>query len=227
VLSGTVMNLSRILALGCAFSAVACGAAAGGGGGTGTSKQALEALVPLQGCGEVETFLRDRLVADVNAYVDAAIKQVDASQYGGCYGGGYAEEGDMAPTAGAASSSSSSSSGASSNGAAPPPSPGKGASQTSTTNNQVATVDEADFVKNDDTYLYVVANGALRIVKAWPANEAKEIANVALEGQPRKLFVEGDRALVYIAVPQQQKQGVTGSMPSYSGGGGECTYGYD
>lgn len=222
------MNLPRILALGCAVSALACGAAAGGGsGGTGTTKQPLEALVPLQGCGEVETFLRDRLVADVNAYVDAAIKQIDESQYGGCYGG-YAEEGDMAPTAGAASSSSSSSS--SGGGAAPPPAPGKGASQTSTTNNQVANVDEADFVKNDDTYLYVVANGALRIVKAWPANEAKEIANVALEGEPRKLFVQGDRALVYVAVPQQAKQGATASVPSYPGGyagGGECTYGYD
>lgn len=182
--------------------------------------------MPLQGCGEVETFLRERLTADVNQYVDAVIKEIDESQYGGCYYGGrgeYAE--DAAPSAaGNGSSSSSSSSGG---GAAPPPS--SGASQTSKTNVQTAGVDEADFIKNDDKYLYVVANGALRILQAWPANEAHEVARVALDGEPRKLFVEGDRALVYVAAPSAETQGSSPSydMPSYAGGHQECTYGYD
>ena len=102
---------------------------------------------------------------------------------------------------------------------------GSGASQTSTTNNQVAGVDEADFVKNDNKYLYVVANGALRILQAWPANEAHQVAKVTLEGKPRKLFVEGDRALVYLSVPPTSKSG--DSFGGGYSGGGECTYGYD
>src|SRR5262249_31980112 len=85
----------------------------------------------------------------------------------------------------------------------------------------------ADFVKNDDKYLYVAANGAFRIVEAWPANGAHEIAKVVLEGEPKKLFVEGDRAVVYVAVQPDPSQ--TSRSPVYGGGAGpgECTYGYD
>jgi hypothetical protein len=106
---------------------------------------------------------------------------------------------------------------------------GSKASQSSGTNNQVAGVDEADFVKNDGQYLYIVANGALRILKAWPANEAGAVSKVVLDGEPRKLFVEGDRAVVYVAT-QPPPSSSTSSMPptSYSGrSSSECTYGYD
>lgn len=107
----------------------------------------------------------------------------------------------------------------------------KGATQTSSTNNQIATVDEADFVKNDDKFIYAAVNGTFQIVQAYPANEAHEVARIQLEGEPRKLFVEGDRAVVYVAVPGT---GVSGgnwasSWGGYysSGGSSECTYGYD
>jgi len=40
------------------------------------------------------------------------------------------------------------------------------AKRASGTNNQVHGVDEADIVKNDGRYVYLVANGALRIVEA-------------------------------------------------------------
>lgn len=82
------------------------------------------------------------------------------------------------------------------------------------TNNQTAGVDEADFVKHDGKYIYLLANGAFRIIEAWPAESAREVASVALEGEGKKLFVEGDRALVY-------------SSPGEGGGAPECTYGYD
>ncbi len=104
-----------------------------------------------------------------------------------------------------------------------------GATQVSTTNNQVAGVDEADFVKNDSTYLYVANGSRFRIVQAWPAETAHEIANVAVSGTAKKLFVFGDRALVYSSLPKPSTSTTYGnrfasSMAGY--GTGECTYGY-
>jgi len=176
----------------------------------GTSQQALEALVPLQGCGEVETYVRERYVAEVNRVVDQAIAQIQKSERGACYQG-Y----DDAPTAGAAGGSS---------GSAPSSSPSSPkASESSGTNNQVAGVDEADFVKNDGQYLYIVANGALRILKAFPANEAASVSKVAIEGTPKKLFVEGDRALVYTSVPKTGATTPSSGYGDYSGRSSECT----
>ena len=196
----------------------ACGTSAGGSGTIGTTKQPLEALVPLQGCGEVDAYVRQRVEAEINRFFDDAIAEIQKSDYGCYYGRGME---DNAPTAGASNGSGSSSSGGTA-----PPAPSEKASETSGTNNQVAGVDEADFVKNDGQYLYVVANGALRIVQAWPANSAAPVSKVAIEGTPKKLFVEGDRALVYVSVAKQAKSGLGSGAPSY-GQSSECTYGYE
>lgn len=113
-----------------------------------------------------------------------------------------------------------------------------GAKQASSTNNQVAGVDEADFVKNDNRYIYIANGSNFRVIDAWPAESAHEIANVAVPGEARKLFVEGNRALVYSATPRQtqsqSQSGSSGDAPSSGsigayrpGGSGECTYGYD
>lgn len=125
------------------------------------------------------------------------------------------------------------STGASPNGAGAGAEKADGANQTSGTNNQVAGVDEADFIKNDNKYIYVVTGSRLRIIEAWPAMEAHEIANVTVPGQVKKLFVEGDRALVYSSVAKQPQN--SSSSNSYAagparpgwGGTGECTYGYN
>ena len=106
----------------------------------------------------------------------------------------------------------------------------EGASASSTTNNQVTGVDEADFVKNDSRYVYAVLNGALRIVDAWPAEQAHEVSRTALEGVPKKLFVVQDRALVYVSLPREAASSAGDarslSQPSYASSS-ECTYGYD
>jgi len=84
------------------------------------------------------------------------------------------------------------------------------AGKASGTNNQVASVDEADIVKTDGRYVYLAANGALRIVEAM---NPKMVSVTKLGGTAREMFVEGDRAVVYTA----------------SGGNaaGRCTYGYE
>ena len=110
-----------------------------------------------------------------------------------------------------------------------------GASQTSGTNNQVAGVDEADFVKNDSKYIYVARGSSLQIVDAWPAAQAHTVSTTQVTGTAKKLFVVGDRALVFSSVPRttdpqgyvQVGGGYGYSSGGYYGGSGECTYGYE
>jgi uncharacterized secreted protein with C-terminal beta-propeller domain len=83
------------------------------------------------------------------------------------------------------------------------------ATSMSRTNNQVAGVDEADIVKTDGRYVYVVANGALRIMEAL---NPRIVSITRLTGVVRELLVEGDRAIVFT---------------SSRAGTERCTYGYD
>ena len=80
----------------------------------------------------------------------------------------------------------------------------------SSTNNQVEGVDEADIVKNDGDFLYLVVNGALRIVAT---TQPHLVSVTKLPGQAREMYIEGDRAAVYVS------HGIS-SRP-------RCTYGYD
>ncbi len=80
----------------------------------------------------------------------------------------------------------------------------------STTNVQVQGVDEADIVKTDGRYLYMVANGALRIVQA---NPPKLLSVTPLSRHPTDLYLDGERAVIFAS---------RGSVPKPA-----CTYGYD
>lgn len=67
----------------------------------------------------------------------------------------------------------------------------------SKTNIQVEGVDEADFVKNDGKYIYVIAQNKLVILDAFPASDAKILSSTLIEGRPKDLFVNGDRLLIF------------------------------
>jgi len=58
----------------------------------------------------------------------------------------------------------------------------------SDTTTQEAGVQEADVIKNDSTYVYVLTSGALRIVKASPGDELADIGSVALDGWGQDLY---------------------------------------
>jgi len=69
----------------------------------------------------------------------------------------------------------------------------------SQTNVQVAGVDEGDIVKTDGTYLYIVNNQRVRIVRAVPATNMDEVASIDFEDSnfiPTDLYVEGNRLIV-------------------------------
>ncbi|RKZ89330.1 MAG: hypothetical protein DRR19_11680 [Candidatus Parabeggiatoa sp. nov. 1] len=110
-------------------------------------------------------------------------------------------------------------------GPVPPASPlpaKDGATEYSETNVQVTGVDEADFVKNDGSYIYMLANGKFRVVDAWPAEEASEIAAFDIEGTPKKLFVHNQQAFIYSSLDP-----IVQNDYGYYGRDTECTYGYD
>jgi uncharacterized secreted protein with C-terminal beta-propeller domain len=70
----------------------------------------------------------------------------------------------------------------------------------SQTNVQVKGVDEADFVKNDGKYIYVLSQDKLVIVDAYPADDAEIISETEIEGRPANLFVNDDKLVVFSVV---------------------------
>jgi uncharacterized secreted protein with C-terminal beta-propeller domain len=66
----------------------------------------------------------------------------------------------------------------------------------STTNIQVRGVDEADIVKNDGKYIYVLSNGRVSILDAYPPEDAQIISTIKLGGNPQELFVSKDRLVI-------------------------------
>jgi inhibitor of cysteine peptidase len=71
------------------------------------------------------------------------------------------------------------------------------ASDYSETNIQVEGVDEADIVKTDGEYIYIVSGGNVTIVKAYPPEEAKVLSKISLEGSITGIFINGDKLAVF------------------------------
>jgi inhibitor of cysteine peptidase len=74
---------------------------------------------------------------------------------------------------------------------------GGGSSDYSTTNVQEVGVDEADVIKNDGKYIYLIKGNNIRIVNAYPASEMKELISFQLGPQdeyfyPSDMYVDGD-----------------------------------
>jgi inhibitor of cysteine peptidase len=67
----------------------------------------------------------------------------------------------------------------------------------STTNIQIAGVDEADIVKTDGEYIYLVSGERIIIVKAYPPEQTQVLSEIELEGTATGLFINGDRLVVF------------------------------
>lgn len=78
------------------------------------------------------------------------------------------------------------------------PSSGSGeAAVYSSTNIQVGGVDEADFLKNDGKYIYLISGGRLVIVNAYPPSGAGILSETPISGTPSALFLSGDRLAIF------------------------------
>ena len=70
----------------------------------------------------------------------------------------------------------------------------------STTNVQVKGVDESDFLKNDGKYVYIVSEQNLKIIEAYPAEDAKIVFKSAFDIEPQNLqnmFLNDDRLVIF------------------------------
>ncbi len=110
----------------------------------------------------------------------------------------------------------------------------------STTNTQVAGVDEADFMKNDGTRIFTLAGQTLHAAKSWPAQDLALVGSLAIEGWPSEMFLDGNRVTVFSTIwtvptgggmgPNATRSGVAGG-PSTLGmactlNGDGCFYGW-
>jgi len=125
---------------------------------------------------------------------------------------------DAAPQAANAESADEASSGSS-----------KSSDDYSETNVQVEGVDEADMVKNDGKYIYLVKGDTVRIVNAYPGDQMEEVSNIDfnLDGlytgfNPQELFVTDDRLVVignaqhhYYAKPLEADIQVDAILPPF------------
>jgi uncharacterized secreted protein with C-terminal beta-propeller domain len=66
----------------------------------------------------------------------------------------------------------------------------------SSTNTQVAGVDEADLVETDGAYIYIIADQDLVIANAGTADELKVVSRVRLAERPVGMYLYGDRLAV-------------------------------
>lgn len=176
--------------------------------GSTESEKVASTQVPLKhltSCADLNSLVRERTRSGMNENLDALSLRVDSANGSNCY---YENAGYAIPV-GATSDTSSAST------AAP--------TSVSQTNNQVVGVDEADLVKTDGNYLYLAQGSELRIVSAWPAEQAHATATVALGGTAKKLFIDGNRALVYVSIART----TANSSQWYTGAVSDCTYGYD
>jgi len=92
----------------------------------------------------------------------------------------------------------------------------------STTNIQVEGVDEADIVKTDGEYAYVVSGNRLIILRAYPPEEASILSQISFDGTPREIFINKDKLAVFeepleikpLPIPQPEGPAKEMSQPS-------------
>jgi hypothetical protein len=176
----------------CAAAITVWGCDRGGPGVPGTSRAALRSI---EGCEDLEAVLRASAISEMRTAVLANYEQAISGDY--CYP--YDE--DYGADAGADGDTDTDTD-----------SDGDGdgdesASEYSTTNVQEVGVDEADFIKNDGSYIYMVSGMEFLIIDAWPAETSEIIARVTLEGPPRQLYVYEDHAVIYSDIVNETSAG--------------------
>lgn len=99
---------------------------------------------------------------------------------------------------------------------APPESapPAGGPDNYTGTNNQVAGVNEADFVQNDGTRLFVLSGQKLYLTRTWPAEQMGLAASLTIEGWPREMFLDEKNRLVIFSHVYEQRPGFLGDVAS-------------
>ncbi|MGQ0506796.1 MAG: beta-propeller domain-containing protein, partial [Myxococcaceae bacterium] len=153
-------------------------------------------------CEELEQYVEDTAVNSMRV----SLTQAKAGVYGGGFRGEVATaDAPAAEAAGAADN------------AAP--------SSYTTTNTQVAGVDEADFVKNDGTRAFVLSANRLYLNQSWPAAELKTVSSLAIEGYPREMFLD-DKNHVVVFSNVYSRYAISAYAADLACASLECGYSY-
>lgn len=144
-------------------------------------------LLSFQGqnaCADLETYLEDTAVNMMTTDLEASRDGVPTWGWWGGFGWRGGLEDRFSPQASAAPGG---------NKSAP--------SAYTTTNTQVAGVDEADFVKNDGTRIFALSGNKLYAARSWPAADLSVQGKLEVEGWPREMFLdEKNRLVVFSSV---------------------------
>ena len=133
-------------------------------------------LTQVTSCGQLETAIEDALVLEMKSTIEQIRKNDSYIGVGGVPMG--APAGSPVPLT-------------------PSGAGGAGPTSVSTTNTQVAGVDEADFVQNDGTRIAVLAGGMLHLLSSWPPQDMAEAASLKIDGWPRDMFLTDTQVVVF------------------------------
>jgi hypothetical protein len=164
-------------------------------------------------CADLKAHLEDRAVLQMR--VSLASSKRSAMQSWDSYHSpfGYnTPSGGGGMDAGVASSGGGGSGGSGGAGAAAPSAP----TAYTTTNTQLKSVDEPDFVKNDGTRIFVLSGRTLYATVSWPAAALARAGSLAIDGTPREMFLDGARLLVFSDVLDASVP----NLPSWCASGG-------
>ena len=160
-------------------------AACGERGATPPGVESRVQLLGFESCDALEGYIEDSVTQDMESY----LRRIRDGEWGWVRG---AE--DAAPNAAAMPGSS----------AAP--------AAYTTTNTQVAGVDEADFVKNDGTRIFVLSGHRLLATRSWPPQSLALAGSLEIEGWPREMYLdEQDRVVVISQVEASTEPGPGGA----------------
>ena len=98
----------------------------------------------------------------------------------------------------------------------------EGAERYSETNVQEFGVDEADIIKNDGQYIYMIKGATIRIVEAFPPSEMKQVASITVEEKgfyPSEMYVDGNTLTVIGQSNQYYSFETEGPIPAEVDGG--------
>jgi uncharacterized secreted protein with C-terminal beta-propeller domain len=136
-------------------------------------------------CSDVEQAIEKRVIDYLRQYTEQQIKN---------YGRAYSAEASSGDTESVAS--------ASPGNAAPSEKSSTAPDAYSTTNNQVAGVEESDILKNTGTHIFHASGRYVHIAKSWPANEMKNVHTLKYDGRPSHLLLVDERTLVVLVQSQ-------------------------
>ena len=92
-----------------------------------------------------------------------------------------------------------------------------GTTQYSSTNVQVAGVDEADTVKTDGEYIYLVTGNNVSILRAYPTDQAQLVSTITISNiTPVGIFVSGDRLAVLGTQSIMSQQVISGTEITFT-----------